>query len=289
MQRLLVATDLSERSNRAVRRAGMLARDLRASLTLLHVVDDDRPQQFISAEIASAQQLLDTIAATMLQDVNCETLVELGDPFDGISRVAKSRGVDLIVMGAHRKQLLREIFVGTSIERVTRQRIAPVLMVNTDVAGPYRRSIVAIDLSGHSGHALQIARSLGIFSDSLLVVVHAFDVFAKGTMSYADVDRDTIERYTEQTARDARSEVSAFVDALGAGVGPYTVRVKEGRPASVIQEVSKAEDADLVVLATHGRTGLLKFLLGSVTEEVMARLERDILVVPSRSQDEPVS
>jgi universal stress protein E len=289
VQRFLVATDLSERSNRAVRRAAMLARDLRASLILLHVVDDDRPEQFISAEIASAQQLLDTAATTALQDVKCEIIVERGDPFDGISRVAKGRGVELIVMGAYRRQLLGEIFVGTSIERVTRQRIAPVLMVNTDAVGPYRKSVVAIDLSLHSGHALQVAGSLGVFSDSHLVVVHAFEVFAKSKLSYAGVDQDTIRQHTEQTARNVRSELSAFVDALGAEVGAYSVRVKEGRPASVIQEVSNTEDADLVVLATHGRTGVLKFLLGSVTEEVMARLERDVLVMPSRPQDESVS
>ena len=289
MQRLLVATDLSERSNLAVRRAGRLARDLGADLMLLHVVDNDRPEQFISAEIASAQQLLDTTAASMLQDVKCETLVELGDPFDGISNVAKRSAVDLIVMGAHRKQLLREIFVGTSIERVTRQRIAPVLMVNTDVADPYRQSVVAIDLSQHSGHALKTAHALGMFSNANIVVVHAFNVFAKGKMSYAGVDSDTIQRHTEQTAKDARAEVRAFLKVLAVDVAHYSVRVKEGRPADVIKQISSAEDADLVVLATHGRTGVLKFLLGSVTEEVMASINCDVLVVPSRPQDESVS
>jgi nucleotide-binding universal stress UspA family protein len=286
MKQFLVATDFSERSNRAVRRAGILARDLKASLILLHIVDDDRPQHLVSADIASAQQLLDAALKTAPPGVKVKAIVEAGDPFDGISRVARQSGVDLIIMGAHRKQLLREIFVGTSIERVTRQRIAPVLMVNTDAGAAYRQSVVAMDLSAHSGHALKKARSLGVLADSHVVVVHAFDVFAKGKMTYAGVDDDAIKQHTEQSARNARAEVSAFLDALGAGAGDYSVRVREGRPADVINEVANAEQADLVVLATHGRTGLLKFLLGSVTEEVMARSDRDVLVVPSLARDD---
>ncbi|MCB8823361.1 universal stress protein [Microvirga rosea] len=66
----------------------------------------------------------------ILEPKQSRALVVAGDPFDGILRAAASTGADLIVMGAHRKQLLRDILVGTTIERVIRTGPHPVLMVN---------------------------------------------------------------------------------------------------------------------------------------------------------------
>ena len=66
-------------------------------------------------------------------------------------------------MGAHRKQLLRDIFVGTTIERVVRTGPCPVLMVNNEAAHSYSRVLAAVDMSDISAHAVQSARALGFF------------------------------------------------------------------------------------------------------------------------------
>ena len=132
MKLILAATDFSARSDRAIRRAGLLAREQGARLMLLHVVDDDRPERLVVEEMATAQELLEKTAASVLSDARCEAKVVLGDPFEGIAKTARESAAELIVMGAHRKQILRDIFIGTSIERVMRLRIAPVLMVNAE-------------------------------------------------------------------------------------------------------------------------------------------------------------
>jgi nucleotide-binding universal stress UspA family protein len=284
LRQIVAATDFSERSNRAIRRAGLLARELGARLMLLHVVDNDRPESLVAAEAAAAQALLEQTITASLGDVLCEAKVALGDPFDGIARVAMACAADLIVMGSHRKQLLRDIFVGTSIERVARLRVAPVLMVNTEPAGAYQRGLAAIDLSTHSEYALQTARALGVLPRSQVVVVHAFQAIAKGKMRYAEVAPDAIVQHVAQSAQDSRLELAGFLDALPGGGKHYAVRIKEGRPADVIIDVANAEEADAVVVGTHGRTGIAKLLLGSVTEEIMRRLDRDILAVPPKVQ-----
>ena len=280
MKLILVATDFSARSDRAIRRAGLLAREQGARLMLLHVVDDDRPERLVAEEMATAQELLEKTAASVLSDALCEVKVVLGDPFEGIAKTARESAAELIVMGAHRKQILRDIFIGTSIERVMRLRIAPVLMVNAEPSSTYERGLVATDLSEHSGHALQVARELGILPRTQVVVVHAFDVFARGKLSYAGVSTEKIESHARQMAVDARSELAGFIAALDADFKPTALRVKEGRAAGVIVDAADEAGADIVVVGTHGRTGIAKFLLGSVTEEIMWRLERDILVVP---------
>lgn len=136
---IVAATDFSTRSNRAVRQAGLLAKPAEAQLHVVHVVDDDQPEEFVRMESREAERLLSDQLASMteLQGVQVQPKVVTGDPFDGILRAAKEAGADLIVMGSHRKQLLLDIFVGTTIERVIRKGTFPVLMVNKD-----RKSVV---------------------------------------------------------------------------------------------------------------------------------------------------
>ena len=86
-------------------------------------------------------------------------------------------------------------------------------------------------------------------------------------------------------AVNARSELAGFIAALDVDPKPTALRVKEGRAAGVIVDAADETGADIVVVGTHGRTGIAKFLLGSVTEEIMWRLERDILVVPPQPKD----
>ena len=117
---ILAATDFSTRSNRALRQAGLLARASGAQLALVHVVDDDQPQALLEMEREEAKQILAEQIRVMpeLLEVQCNPIVVTGSPFSGILRAATTMSAELIVMGAHRRQLLRDIFVGTTVERV---------------------------------------------------------------------------------------------------------------------------------------------------------------------------
>ena len=182
MKRILAATDFSTRSQRALRQAGLLARQTGAQLTLLHVVDEDQPPHLIQLERAEGEAILNEQVGSVaeLQGIDCRIVVMAGVAFDAILRTAKSVSADLIVMGAHRKQLLRDIFVGTTIERVVRTGPCPVLMVNNEAAHSYSRVLAAVDMSDISAHALQSARALGFFDHTHLTVVHALRVIDKG-------------------------------------------------------------------------------------------------------------
>ncbi|MFL5282460.1 MAG: universal stress protein [Rhodopila sp.] len=92
-----------------------------AELTLVHVVDDDQPSGPVALETREAERILRELIGAMpeLRHIRCRPLVVAGDPFDALLRTAASEA-DLIVMGAHRRQLLRDIFIGTSVERVIR-------------------------------------------------------------------------------------------------------------------------------------------------------------------------
>ena len=122
-------------------------------------------------------------AMAELRGAQCRPMVVAGDPFDGILRTAGSIKADLIVMGAHRKQLLRDIFVGTTIERVIRTGPYPVLMVNNEVKQPYRNVLAAVDMSEPSANAIRAAKSAGLIGDEGVTFLHAFFPLGKGKMS----------------------------------------------------------------------------------------------------------
>jgi universal stress protein E len=144
---ILAATEFSTRSQRALRRAGQLAQAETAELAIIHVVDDDQPQRLVEMEVRESERMLRelTSAVSELRDVRCHPMVVKGDPFDAIVRTAAAQTADLLVMGAHRKQLLRDIFVGTTIERVIRTGRHPVLMVNNEVNAPYEVVLTPVD------------------------------------------------------------------------------------------------------------------------------------------------
>ena len=280
---ILAATDFSTRSQRGVRRAGLLARENGAELTLVHVVDDEQPPDLVAIEMREAERILGEQIGAMaeLRGLQPRALVIAGDPFDGILRAAASIGAGLIVMGAHRKQLLRNVIIGTTVERVIRMGSFPVLMVNAEVEHPYRTALGAVDMSEPSADAIKTATALGIPSSTGLVLVHAFEPLAKGKLIYAGLNRDTIDGYVAEERERTTRELIAFLGANGlGGRRRWPMRVEEGAPFEVISSAVKELKPDVVIIGTHGRTGIAKVLLGSVTEEVLRSLDIDILAVP---------
>jgi nucleotide-binding universal stress UspA family protein len=260
----------------------MLAKATGAELALLHVVDDDQPQDLLQLEIREAQRILDGQigAIAELADSNARAVVVAGDAFDGILRTATTMGADLIVMGAHRKQLLRDIFIGTTIERVIRLGCFPVLMVNQEPAQPYRTMLAAIDFSEHSAAALQQAMSLGMTDEGSVTLLHAFFPYARSMMVRSGVSQDSIDDYVRSERQLAVDELARFVVSNDLAVPGHTVRIAEGRPFDVIADAVQELTPDLLVMGTHGRSGIARALLGSVTEEALRSLEADILAVP---------
>jgi universal stress protein E len=276
---ILAATDFSTRSHRALRRAGSLARERKAELTLVHVIEDDQPSELIALETREAERILREQISVVaeLRGVNCQTLVLPGDPFDGVLRAATSSKADLVVMGAHRKQLLRDIFVGTTIERVIRLSGIPVLMINSEETTPYRKVIVAVDVQDASANAIKASGSLGFLDGVQVTLVHAFDPLAKGKLSFAGLGQAAIARYVAAERLRATKELVAFLSARGALQSQWTMLVEDGSPFDVISRAVQSVNPDLLVLGARNRSGLAKAILGSVSEEVLRSLETDIL------------
>jgi nucleotide-binding universal stress UspA family protein len=279
---ILAATDFSTRSNRALRQAGLLAQSCSAQLTVLHVVDDDQPAALVEMESREAERILAEQIAAMpeLQGVQVRPMLTPGDPFDGVLKTAAAIGASLIVMGSHRKQLLRDIFIGTTVERVIRTGPFPVLMVQHEAQRRYEKILAPVDMSDQSASALRVGQTAGLITATSTTLLHAFLPVAKGKLFIADAGHATIDSYVASERQAAMDKLGAFLSANGLDGLGLPVHVEEGAAFDVISRAVEEMRPDLLIMGTHGRSGFLKSLLGSVTEEALRSLNVDILVVP---------
>lgn len=284
MKTIVVATDFSERSDRAIRRAKLLAREFDAKVYLVHVVDNDQPQAIVQAERDASTELLEELTHTLGETdaVKCDFRVVLGNPFVGITQAARDLGADLIVIGSHRRRLLRDILVGTTAERTIRVADRPVLMANGVPTGSYRRAIAASDLSASSEATIRTAKSLGLFDRLKLSLLHVFSAPGIALMNRASLSDDEKQSYIAGERKRASEEVTSFMDRIKVDGMSTILKLANASIAETICATASELSAGLIVIGTCGRSVIGRALMGSVTESVLRNSDRDVLAIPPR-------
>ncbi len=286
MQRIMLATDFSARADRALRRAVLIARAQGAALDLVHVVDDDRPAAIVDQEVAMARGLLDHLAATLMAEdgITASVQVILSDPFAGVVAAAGQGAPDLLVIGPHRRQVLRDVFLGTTAERVIRSVACPVLMVNGPPVGPWRHVLLATDLTDGSRDALRRVATLNLAGEARVTALHVFTAPALRLTAAATLRPQDRARLLDDQHIAARAALAAFMAALGpAGDGlnaAQVVRFAQVPTAHAVLEAATDLAADLIVVATHAKGGVERLFLGSVAAEVLQSAAVDVLAIP---------
>lgn len=281
MKTVLVATDFSTRSDRALRRATLLARQHSASLAIIHVVDDDRAERLVANERDVAQELLDALAANLTADgLDCRARLYMGAAVDGVTRAADELDADLTVVGPHRRDILKDIFTGTTVDRIIRKSRRPVLMANSMPASNYSGVLIGVDMSPGAANAVSVAKALGLLREAQVGIVHAFSAPAYGLMIRTSVTSAELKKYIEGERAKADQGLQKWLQPLGLKPDYKILELPELSTANLINECARLKKADLIVIGSKGSTGLEKILLGSVAEDVLKYAEVDVLTVP---------
>ena len=189
-----------------------------------------------------------------------------------IVQAAASAGCGLIVTGVARFNHVGDFLIGTAVDRVIRHATAPVLVVKQRPHGPYPSILVATDYSSCSRQALLTAAAL--FPDAALHLVHAYHVPYEGWLRSDEVK--------QEVTREAQEELDAFVQDPAI---PETVRARisarlgYGEPHTVVWDAADDVGAILVVFGTHGRSGFIPAVIGSMAETLLRYVPCDTLVV----------
>lgn len=283
MSKILVATDFSPRSDRALRRAILTARQIAAELVLFHALDDDLPDRLLSMQRTVSTELLTELAETITagDGISCSYRLAQGDPFRALIDTAREIAPGLIVLGPHWRDLLKDIFVGTTAERTIRESAVPVIMANGVPAGPYQRILIATDFSACSVAATQVAQHLGLLDTADVTVLHVLDTPEKSMMQRSLMSGDEIEDYELAAKAEAADAMHGFLKSTALRpvaqlIAPVELSISE----TIRREVREARP-DLLIVGARGRSGIEKFFLGSVAEEILKLSDVDVLAAPA--------
>ena len=287
---LLAATDFSAPARHALERAALIAQaHPGAHLTLAHVVSVtllDQVRHLLPADtgslastlLAEAEaRLAETAAALASRHAGpIDALVVQGTATDALPVLAEARQTDLLVLGAHGVHFVRELLLGSTVERVLRKSRRPLLAVKQRAQAPYRRILAAVDFSPHAAAAINTAHAW--LPDAEIVLLHAFDVEFESTLRFAGMDDGRINAYRLQAREAAQARMEAFVAALDVPADRLTREFVHGAPSIHIIEYEQNLDADLIVMGKRGLSVIEELLLGSVTQHVLTYSSCDVFI-----------
>lgn len=290
---ILHPTDFSDESQHAFEYAYELAKLRNAELHLLHVapsLGDDPLRGAFDASLDEAEfyrqirdeadekmkQLIDTVEAS---DVAVRRIHSRGvAPAPVIVEYAERQNIDMIVMGTEGRRGVSRLVLGSVAGEVVRSAPCAVLTVQEGAAMPseVKRVLAPVDLSEYSRSLLRVARDLTASFNASLDVLHVveplpFPVPLVGAVTIHDLIPDPVAQ--------SEKHLKQLVDSSEGLPVSISTHVAEGHAAMTIVDTAEEEGADLIVIASHGRTGIERIMLGSVTARVVRRAGCPVCVV----------
>lgn len=289
---VLVPTDGSDGALKAARHAVALAELDSATVHVLNVVDsrwsgvpvDDLDEEIdlqIEGLRRHGEAAVDRIVGlATAADLPVETAILRGIPYDSIPEYAAASGIELIVMGTHGRTGVDRYLLGSVTERVVRTASPPVLTIRSaDEHPPGDYDVIVVPTDGSEGaetagtHAIDLAARVG----ARVHVLHVVDVTALAGFAEGPVP----DRLIEGLYDHGEAVTGEIADrAADAGVDVETA-VVEGSPTAAIRTYAADNAADLIAMGTQGRTGLGRFLIGSVAERLVRTAPSPVLTVRS--------
>lgn len=291
---ILLPLDGSQLAESAIPFVVELCKKLDCKITLLHVIEKDAP-----SEIHGQHHLTNEVEA-------CDYLGEIADKYfsfcgsvekhvhtEEVSQVAQSIvqhsgefAPDLIVLCAHGVGGLRDIVAGPIAQQVIADGNVPVLLIHPE--NPFKGfKNLLLPLDGEQEHdrvltfAADLARQLS--SDLRLVrVVPTYATLEGETAALGTILPATTIAYLDVMEEEAAEYLQKHLDSLyGKGINTEA-EVQRGDPAQEVVKSANRSNTDVIILGTHGKSGLNAFWSGSVAPKILARTKIPVLLYPVR-------
>ncbi len=266
LEKLLLATDMSQHSEGAIREAISFASKCSSKLYACIVLETNPEYETIGSSVfekeeAEAEAHLESIKARAAKEgLVCEIIFhESTEASQAIVDEAADRKVDMIVIGRHGRKGLAKALMGEVAAKVIAHAPCKVLVVPKAARIEYRNILVATDGSVHSNAALTEAIAIAKRCGSHLITLSAM--------------RDESEREEAKNYADKAAELAQTEGVSVEAVTPL------GRSFNAIVETAGGRGVDLIVMGTYGKTGVKKLLMGSSTEKVIGNAGCAVLVV----------
>ncbi len=291
IKKILFPTDFSRAANQALPHALKIAQKYEADINLLHVatlysddpsapeyqqLDEGNFKEYIEKSLGEISQAMESS-----QKVTTEVVREVA-PATGILDFIEEKGIDLTVMGTHGHSALAQFFLGSVAERVVRHAPCLVLTVAQDrkeyrTNPDYQNILVAFDFSEHSKKAAREARDMASQYGARLQALYVVEqeVHPAFYLKW----RESMARELPQIAEVAKESLKSTLGEEGLQDLDVHVEIGDGKAHAEISKFARANEVDLIVMGTHGLSGLDRMLLGSTTERLVRIASCPVLTV----------
>ncbi|SFS66021.1 Nucleotide-binding universal stress protein, UspA family [Zhouia amylolytica] len=274
MKKILVPTDFSEHSNYALQVAAQIAKKSNAKILLFHMMgiaqsvfiseEDQKQAEAIYYLELTRKRFNELLEKDFMKGVETEVVVQNYKMFSEMNNLAHDKGVDFVVMGSHGYTGLSEMFVGSNTEKIIRTSDFPVMVIKEPCENFNMKKVVfACDFKPD---ALKAYRKAMHFFNNFGSEVH---------LLYVNLPNEEFRSTSELDQR-----VNEFLSVANEGVINPNHKVhyfNDYNIESGIYAFSKAIEADVVSLATHGRKGVSHFFMGSVGEDIATHVNLPVI------------
>lgn len=287
LKRIIVGHDLASGGETALKSALTLAKRCGAALRVVHVVEPLHAYQRISHPLTSpytleeiAQKtgvrLRELTASPELSRVQVEYEVRSGKPFVELIIATRAWQADLIVVGGASQT--EEPFLGGTSERILRKAFVPVLVAKKPLSLEAKIFLVPTDFSSCARKAAEEALMLAKSFSGRVTFFHVLDLYSSYTIAYAHELGVSVPT-PPPSPEELEPEWEAFLSGLDLEKVDWEKCAEEGPAATAIVRKAKEAQADMIVIGTHGRSGLPHMLLGSVAEKVVRTTPCPVLTI----------
>ncbi|HLF35226.1 MAG TPA: universal stress protein [Cyclobacteriaceae bacterium] len=281
MKKILVPTDFSEQAKNALDFAIQIARRSEAAIILLNVLDypglstvwmgglniiggteppaDHLDETFVNSLLDKAKdELADSIRTAGGTGMNITPKVEIGNPYFCISEKITAEDINLVVMGTRGISGLEDVLIGSTAEKVVRLSQCPVITIKQKCElNKIKHMIFASNFEEKQDHIVEELLKMQQILDATLHLVKV----------------NTPNNF--QSNQVMTREMKEFVEKYG--IRKYTTNLyNDYLEEDGIIHFAEDIDADMISLATHGRTGLMHLLSGSIAEDVVNHARRPV-------------
>ncbi len=292
---ILVPLDGSRLSEAALESAAVLARTLRAPVTLLHIIEQDAPQEIhherhLTKPDEAEAYLREVARRAFPAGSNVATHVHTAGVSDVVRSIVEHAtnefNPDLIVMCTHGRGGMRDLLYGSIAQQVVAHGETPLLLVRPKGTGQaFRLKKILVPLDSESAHddSLPLSEELARAFDAELYLLSVIPTF--GTLTGEQAATGSILPAATTALLDIKEEnagkhLQEHLEALHKSGLRATAEVARGDPASVIVKSAEKEGADVIVLSTHRRAGMSAFWARSVAPNVANRSTLPLLLIP---------
>jgi len=269
---ILLATDFSKSALLAAGAARDLAVALEAKVTLMNVVPPET-----EGGVAQRQEYLEVLRDERFGGIEVDVIAVQSDRASlAICKEAEKRGVDLIVAGRHGEHSLAEKVIGSTTERVVRLAPCSVFVAHPsqrDAVVLFKHLLVGTDFSEESEPALEAGGTLARALDAGVTLMHVYDIFPPVELLQGAKSEDgNFRSLLEGKLEEARNK---HLD----GIPGDSKLLRDKSTVAAMVDWADAHDVDLVVLGTHGLTGIKRLLLGSIAERVVRHAPCSVMII----------